>query len=105
MHLCRPEAATETACDDGRDNDCDGYTDGEDTECKQGPTSTRRLMTPDGQPAELKGQQQQQAEHTSPGPQQQRLINLTQGGGSSRGLFGLPVAAFGGPPSSGFAAV
>lgn len=42
VHLCRPESATETDCADGKDNDCDGYTDGDDTDCKVGPT--RRLL-------------------------------------------------------------
>ena len=44
VHLCRPETASETDCSDGKDNDCDGYTDSEDTDCKTGPTSTRRLL-------------------------------------------------------------
>lgn len=44
VHLCRPETASEADCGDGRDNDCDGYTDSEDTDCKSGPTSSRRLL-------------------------------------------------------------
>jgi hypothetical protein len=44
VHLCRPETASETDCDDGKDNDCDGYTDNEDTDCKSGPASSRRLL-------------------------------------------------------------
>lgn len=44
MHLCRPEAATESDCGDGKDNDCDGYTDKEDTDCKTGPSTSRRLL-------------------------------------------------------------
>lgn len=44
VHLCRPEAATESDCGDGKDNDCDGYTDKEDTECRPGPTTSRRLL-------------------------------------------------------------
>jgi hypothetical protein len=44
VHLCRPEADTETDCGDGKDNDCDGYTDKEDTDCKAGPTPSRKLL-------------------------------------------------------------
>lgn len=44
VHLCRPEASSETDCGDGKDNDCDGYTDGEDTDCKAGPSTTRRML-------------------------------------------------------------
>jgi hypothetical protein len=36
VHLCRPEAAAETQCGDGRDNDCDGYTDADDADCRPG---------------------------------------------------------------------
>jgi hypothetical protein len=44
VHLCRTEAATETDCGDGKDNNCDGYTDSEDTDCKAGPSTKRRLL-------------------------------------------------------------
>lgn len=44
VHVCRPETTTETDCGDGKDNDCDGYTDTEDTDCKSGPTATRKLL-------------------------------------------------------------
>lgn len=44
VHLCRPESATEMDCGDGKDNDCDGYTDSEDTDCKSGPSTARRLL-------------------------------------------------------------
>lgn len=44
VHLCRPRADREVDCGNGKDDDCDGYTDFEDTDCKPGPTQARRLL-------------------------------------------------------------
>lgn len=33
LHVCRPVAGREEGCSDGRDDDCDGLTDGEDPDC------------------------------------------------------------------------
>lgn len=40
IHLCRPESAREEQCGDGKDNDCNGFTDSDDPHCHP---STRKL--------------------------------------------------------------
>lgn len=45
VQLCRPAAESERDCGDGRDDDCDGLTDGADPDCRQ-PHPARRLLLP-----------------------------------------------------------
>lgn len=41
VHLCRPASDTEQDCGNGKDDDCDGFTDMEDPDCHP---STRRML-------------------------------------------------------------
>lgn len=43
VNLCRPSATSEEDCRDGRDDDCDGLVDAEDTDC-QGQAVARKML-------------------------------------------------------------
>ena len=46
---CIPTQTTETSCSDGIDNDCDGFTDGADTDCQQSCAPTGASCTANDQ--------------------------------------------------------
>eukprot|EP00879_Flechtneria_rotunda_P028638 GHRR01030835.1.p3 GENE.GHRR01030835.1~~GHRR01030835.1.p3 ORF type:complete len:100 (-),score=13.74 GHRR01030835.1:249-548(-) len=54
VNVCRPESSTERSCRDGKDNDCDGYTDLEDPDCSPG-YSGRRLLQQSNNSSQLLG--------------------------------------------------
>jgi hypothetical protein len=51
VSICRSQAAPETSCSDGLDNDCDGLIDGADTNCGGPPHSRHCRAAPHLHPA------------------------------------------------------
>ncbi|MHC4695182.1 MAG: hypothetical protein ACYTFA_00400 [Planctomycetota bacterium] len=46
--ICTPTEPTEITCDDGVDNDCDGFTDGDDPDCQCTPGEPTEVTCDDG---------------------------------------------------------
>ncbi|WIA38079.1 hypothetical protein OEZ86_001448 [Tetradesmus obliquus] len=45
VNLCRPLSDHEISCSDGRDDDCDGFIDEEDSDCQARTTTSRKLLS------------------------------------------------------------
>jgi hypothetical protein len=53
VNLCRPLSDHEISCSDGRDDDCDGFIDEEDSDCQTRTTSRKLLVQSQALPAAL----------------------------------------------------